>query len=291
MGKRDTLWYEDEIRNKVDMIKKLDLQVNTINGQNNLLSISINDKDALLNSHHKELLEATSRVSNYEGQVNRMEEYIQYLRSMKNSGQQVISNSNIPITQHEPTPCEDIFIIHDSLFKEISDGIMKNEKMSVKKIWAPKLQDALNVVKSLESRPKVVLLHSATNDLPDVDVNDIVKHVVDIYEIVKNMNIKFVWSNMVPRNDNPELNAKAHLVNAMIGNQLLHKDGTYIVRNGNFYDGDMVNVDLFDKDGIHVANRGISTLAQNVRITLCRSLNKEFVTKQRRSGFDRRSGR
>ena len=100
---------------------------------------------------------------------------------------------------------------------------------------------------------------------------------MEIYEILNKSNVKFVWSNIVPRNDNPELNAKAALINAMVGVRVMKKDGVYIVRNDNFYSGDIINPALFNEDGIHIFEAGIGKLANNVRSTICRSLNKEFV--------------
>ena len=37
---------------------------------------------------------------------------------------------------------EDVIIIHDSLFKDISEGFLKNEKLTVKKVWAAGVRDA-----------------------------------------------------------------------------------------------------------------------------------------------------
>ena len=113
------------------------------------------------------------------------------------------------------------------------------------------------------------MLHTVTNDLPHLSEDQIVKYVIDIYQLVNKQIIKFIWSNIVPRNDNIELNTKANLINALIARELAKQDGAYISRNDNLYHRDLLNTSLFDEGGVHLIDKGISTLAQNARITVC----------------------
>ena len=155
---------------------------------------------------------------------------------------------------------------------------MKNEQVSDKKVWAPRIYDVLQTVKNMQDKPKVVLLHTSTNDLEDIDDEQIVADITEIYHLLNKRGIKLVWSNIVPRNDSSVLNSKTELINAKVGFSLMNKDGVYIARNDNFYIRDVINTSLYDEDGIHVFDKGITKLAQNARSALCRSLNKEFVT-------------
>ena len=62
--------------------------------------------------------------------------------------------------------CEDIIILHASPLKPLTDCILKNEGLTVQKVWARTLGDAKKEVGSmLDSPPRAVLLHSPTNDL------------------------------------------------------------------------------------------------------------------------------
>ena len=41
----------------------------------------------------------------------------------------------------------DVLIVHDSLFKDITEGVLKNEGLTVKILWAPRLVDAFSVIR------------------------------------------------------------------------------------------------------------------------------------------------
>ena len=69
---------------------------------------------------------------------------------------------------------------HDSLFKEISPGLMKKEGLSVKKVWAPRVSDALNEISKRNEKPKAILLHACVNDLKYSEPNEIVDIIMDI---------------------------------------------------------------------------------------------------------------
>ena len=147
----------------------------------------------------------------------------------------------------------------------------------MKKIWAPNLKEAHNGISALKSKPKAIVLHVGTNDLAHASEEFIVKSVLDIFSIVNARGIKFIWSNVIPRGDDIDLNGKACVINALITRDLAKRVGAYISRNDNFYDNDVFNAAIYD-DGVHLLKEGTSILAQNTRRTVCRCLNKEFVT-------------
>ena len=177
---------------------------------------------------------------------------------------------------------EDVTIFHDSLFQHISEGVLKKEGMSVKKIWSPRIEGAYKAIVELEYNPKVIVLHTSTNDLIHLNENKIVDVVMKIYEEVDKRGSKFVYSDIAPRMDNIELNAKAQIINAVVASKLVKKDNAFISRNDNFYNRSVINKDLYKMDGIHLnEQRGSGILAQNTRITICRSLDKELISPKR----------
>ena len=78
---------------------------------------------------------------------------------------------------------KDVIIIHDSLFKDISEGLLKNEKLTVKKVWAAGVRDAHEYVLDMRHKPKVVILHSGTKDLKHLSELDIVDYVMKVQDI------------------------------------------------------------------------------------------------------------
>ena len=250
--------YETEISTLQSLISNLELQINTLNGQNNLLVISNNDKDSLMREKQEDLIKMNFQVGRCEGEKVKLEESINILRALLSQNNAPYDNntqeSNFPPSNINELPdVEDVYIIHDSLFKEINPGLTKKERVSVKKIWAPKICDALHFVKNSQVMPKVILLHTSTNDLEVMDAEQIVSIIGEIYQVVNDKNAKFIWSNIVPRNDNLSLNAKAALINAMVGVHLMNKEGVFFIRNDNFYLGDMIDPALFHEDGVHMS--------------------------------------
>ena len=142
----------------------------------------------------------------------------------------------------------------------------------------------------MNERPKAILLHTATNDLENSDVHDIVNKITDCYELVAGNGIKFVWSAITPRGDNTALNAKAELVNAMVASKLAEKDDAIINRNDNFYTNQgTINKSLYADDMVHVKGEGVSKLANNSRFILCRALGKDVVAPTKKPGYRKRS--
>ena len=292
--KRERALNEEKISSLQTAIAKLQLQINTLNGQNNILAISIRDKDVVINKNHLEIRDLGQRLGKCDGEIIRLEEALAILRNIHSQIQflgspnsKCVRRSDI-FEDNSPEfipPCEDVFIIHDSLFKNITEGLMKNKKISVRRIWAPKMYYALDIVKNMTETPKVVFIHTSTNDLEEVDDEQIISDVNEIYTILNGKGIKFVWSNILPRKDNLILNAKAELINAKIGVFLRGKVDAYISRNDNFYLRDIINPAFFNDDGVHVYENGIKQLARNTRAALCRSLDIEFVSAKPKRNF------
>ena len=107
--------YNTEISTLKSSISNLELQINALNGQNNLLVISNNDKASLINDKQDELAMLQHRIGGCEGAKAQLEETIKLLRVPQN---QVLPNINNNQEQTSPptraiVPIEDVFILHD----------------------------------------------------------------------------------------------------------------------------------------------------------------------------------
>lgn len=181
-------------------IKELNLRIATLDGQNNLLVISSGDKDNRLGYLQNEINKLSNNIGRREGEINKLEETIKILKSIytQNKGQQII---NTQVDESINAASNDAIIFHDSLFKYISEGIMKNEGLKVEKVFTPRLSDVLEKLGSLRTKPKVVVVHCATNDLAHMEENEIVDKISEIYELASQRGIKVIYSTIVPRKD------------------------------------------------------------------------------------------
>ena len=258
-----------------DRIKHLDLQVTTINGQKNMLIIEGTDKSKKIQHMQTEIDNMSFRVGQLSGQNAEIQKSTEMLKAMvdnylKNSK---ASTENVANENEAIKESDDVIIYHDSLFKHVSEGLLKKENLKVKKVWAPTLKTVLDFVTALQIKPKLVVVHSGTNDLGKQSNESIAQLVADIQEVLMRSGIKFVFSEIVPRLD--ELDFKAQVVNAMTYSLLANKDVT-IAKNSSFYDRGVINKDLFEVDGVHITDTsGAGCLASNIRYAICRSLGIE----------------
>ena len=116
-----------------------------------------------------------------------------------------------------------------SLFKQISEGIMKNENLKVNKVWAPGLTNAYEYVMAMQEKPKIVILHCGTNDLGEMNENEMVEHIMKIQEILENRGIIFIYSYITPRGDLTDINAKAEVVNAKLLQLVIRKPEVFFI--------------------------------------------------------------
>ena len=101
-----------------ERIKQLDLQVSTLNGQNNLMATSVSEKEKRVYHLQAELDKLNSRLGQSMGEAQALNNSICNLYGNKSSEKLEIS-----VTPKE----EDVIIIHDSLFKDISEGLLKKD--------------------------------------------------------------------------------------------------------------------------------------------------------------------
>ena len=185
----------------------------------------------------------------------------------------------------------DIIILHDSLFKSVkADGLMRREKQKVLLKWTPKLSDALETVIAMQEKPKVVMLHSGTNDLGDSDENSMLECIKSMYDVLEARGIKFVYSYILPRTGRG-VTGKAEVVNSRVVQMFAQKEEVFIGRNDRFYWHGVQSELLFDEDGIHVNEDGTKALVSQTKEVLCRSLGIEGQRHNSRQRYNRYNNR
>ena len=221
---------------------------------------------------------------------------VETLRSEMTSLKQLLINriqsSSNPIDDKTEETGPAVWILHDSLFKSVSEGLLKNEELTAKKLWCPRIHDAPKIIgeqqKLQQSSPKVCVLHVGTNDLAHLSEQEIVNEVFKVHQILKSMESKLIFSTIAPRFDVPKLNVKAQLVNALVISRLEEVSDVIISRNDNLYTNGVINREFYDEDGVHVNDTGASKIANNTRYAVGRALNIEVGAQKKSSSFANR---
>lgn len=282
VNKNENIFLKEKLTSVTEKENSSATQIKTLLDRIRLLTSDIYEKEAKIYTLQDDIRLLSEKAGRYEGENNKLTESINILRETLQHRQdsspaiqESVDESNAPVA-------EDVLILHDSLFKYISEGVMKNENLVVKKEWTPRLADARAKIWALKSKPKVVLVHSGTNDLQHLGEDVIVQNVIDTYKMCNERGIKFIWSGITPRKDDMQINAKADLVNAMINFRLTGKDGATTSRHEYLYDKGIINESCFEDD-IHVnEKKGSSLLAQNARASICRALEIEYSVDNKR---------
>ena len=144
--------------------------------------------------------------------------------------------------------------------------MLSKENVTVSKIWAPKLKDVQREVDILEENVDVIAIHSMTNDLGDCSVDEIVNLVIDVAEKCCLKAKKVVISSIVNRDDNILMDTKAEAVNANIKLKFVNNPNISLCGNENLKDK------KFRSDLIHLTDRGVSRLANNLKYKIAGAL-------------------
>ena len=134
----------------------------TLQGQNNIMVINISEKDSALIGLRERLLTDSNVNERLEGENMQLNQSMLYLQQLLGQLQPTSKVEQIVVPDRYSESVEDVLIMHDSLYKHVAEGVTKNENISVKKVWAPHLSDALREITSLIIKPKVIFLHTAT---------------------------------------------------------------------------------------------------------------------------------
>ena len=128
-------WMEN-VGSKNKSIESLNLQVVTLQGQNNIMAINISEKDSVLTELRDKILTVSNIKERIEGENAKLNQSILFLQHLLGQLQPIDKREHNPeILQRESPDVEDVFILHDSLFKYVDEGLMKNEKVTVKKTF------------------------------------------------------------------------------------------------------------------------------------------------------------
>ena len=170
MAKREHPIYDTEVSSLKANISKLKHEIDAVN-------ITISQKDNTINGFQNQVFDLVQKMGRCEGEKSKLEDTVDILRNLQQQFGVENINRDLPDPKTDVPKTEDVIILHDSLFKEISTGLLKKEEISVKKIWTPRIYNALETVRNLTEKPKLVYLHCATNDLEEIDAEQIVSDI------------------------------------------------------------------------------------------------------------------
>ena len=167
--------------------------------------------------------------------------------------------------------------LHDSMCGKINNTLLSKEMVNVEKVWAPTLPDVLYQIENMEENADVIAIHSMTNDLNQRNVGEITDLVADVSEKALLKAKKIVISSIISRDDDPLLNAKAAAVNANLKLIFINTPNVSLCINDN------LNDKKFRVDKVHLSDRGVSRLANNLKYKLASALN---ITVKKKSRID-----
>ena len=160
-----------------------------------------------------------------------------------------------------------VVLFHDYMCGKVNNTVLSKEAVDVNKVWAPKLSDVRYEVEKMDENVDVIVIHSMTNDLKDRDADEITHTTEEIVNLSLQKSNKVVISTIISRDDDPLLDAKASAVNANIKLKYLNKQNIYICENGNLRDK------KFRTDKVHLTDRGVSRLANNLKYRIAAALD------------------
>ncbi len=236
----------------------------------NTLKVHLTDRDKTIHVLKNDKVDLSSKLDGLIQQFNTLKELMNDVAKPQMENQRAATT-----TDDEGDP--DVIILHDSLFKSVkADGLMRREKQKVLLKWTPKLSNALETVTAMQEKPKVVMLHSGTNDLADMDENEngMLESIKSIYDVLEARGIKFVYSFILPRNGR-DATGNAEVLNSRVVRMFAQKEDVFICRNDSFYWHGVQNERLFHADGVHVNDDGTRALVNQTKEVLCRSLDIE----------------
>ena len=168
-----------------------------------------------------------------------------------------------------------VILFHDSLCKSINPTILSNEKVTMKKIWAPTLADVQKEITEI-SRSNVIVLEPLTRSLSTLSTEDIIKQTIDTIEMCLEKTDKVVLSSVITRDDDKVIDATAELVNANLKFRYLGNSNVLVCNNDNLRDRK-----FRVGDGIHLTDYGTSVFANNLKYKIAEALDIAVIKKRR----------
>ena len=212
--------------------KKQNLQIAALQEQNNILAAQNKLKDQVVSSKQKEVDTLSQQLQKRER--SRTLQYMERSREEVNY-----------VREH---PCGgDVLLIHDlPQHRRFNIALLRSNNTEVSEVWATQLKDALTYVENMKTTPRVVIVHTGNEDLVTLTEDEMVTLVVKIYEELFRKEVKFVWSNILPRGDDFELKTKGYFVNVKVGKELAHRPGAHVGKMEDFCLRDLLCDSILD---------------------------------------------
>ena len=167
-----------------------------------------------------------------------------------------------------------VLLFHDSMCGKINETVCSRENIEVKKVWAPHIRNVLDEIDNIQEPADAIVIHTLTNDLVDNNVDDMVEMIAEAVDKGLNISKKIVVSTIIDRDDDRELNTKAHAVNANLKYKFMNNQQVVICSNDNLRDK------KFRKDQVHLTDRGISRLANNLKYKIAAAVGISVKPKE-----------
>ncbi len=182
----------------------------------------------------------------------------------------------------EETPRDEVVILHDSMCGKINNSLLSREKVKVKKVWAPDLEqmeDALDHVNA-----KVVVLGALTRDLDKMETDEMNERIAGLISKALTKADKVVVSTIIRREDILDIDLKADMVNAYINLKYKRNDDVVICDNYRLYDT------MFRReDKLHLTDDGVSILASSLKYAIAEAVGVQVIPKHhQRRNFEQR---
>ena len=174
-----------------------------------------------------------------------------------------------------------VILLHDSLCGKINDTILSRENITMKKIWAPNLNEINKTLDEMDNTDTIVI-QALTNDLRDKTINDMEEIIKETISKASTKAKHVVISTIVGREDDDSLKAKAEVINANIKYTYLKDPTVLVCDNGNLKD-----VKFRLSDGVHLSDHGTAVLASNLKYKIAEALNVKVLKKDRYKRTDK----
>ena len=175
------------------------------------------------------------------------------------------NNTSKSEVSKEDTREPDVVFMHDSLGRPIKEGILKNQNLKTTKEVTYYVEDSIKHLKeNVTTPPKAFVVHAGTNNLAKrkQTPNQIIALFEELVECIRTKfpGSKLVYSSIVPREDNREIQRSAEFINAAMNMKFGGEKDVIIVRNN-----DIKGSKMKSRDGIHLKEDGTRCLARHIR--------------------------
>ena len=177
-------------------------------------------------------------------------------------------------------------VIGDSFLQHIkpewllNNDIKENENITCVKHWAAKLSDCLPVLSKI-THAKCIILHVGTNDFKNSSSDDMLNMMDQIINKCEHITENIIISSVIPRYDSMQLKINAQLYNVKLMERFVDNPNIYICDNSNLSLRPESFRRFFNDDKIHINEEGAKVFANNIKFSICKSLNINITVKKR----------